>query len=382
MKPPKNFNQWMGFEPEFDPILMSPFELSNIQSALNRGSFMRMPSNGSVPTSTKKFGWGGVLSAGLGMVGNVISTAMTNRANREMQREANEQNERLWREQMEYNSPVNQMARFKQAGLNPNLAYGDNGNAGAPPEYISSRNQSPQFDPMAISNALLIKKQLDMTDAEIANINADTRQKNASSVGQENENSVFNEKFDAFMREHWSKLGLNEAEATLKFQQGQTEYQNYVAKQLENYFNSATMQDRINSVLKHNQLTDEQIKVAKATASKLFAEISYLRKQGELIDAKVFTEKAQRAYIESRTDLTEEEKQLVRNDASLKLKMTGYYDSLADKVDAETVGQRIKNTQAQSEKEFYDFTHGLDNNFGSGGVKIIAGALTTLGMLF
>ncbi len=186
MKPPKNFSSWMGFEPENinTPLGISPFEVQNIQAALNRGSFVRMPSNGVPVQARNKIGLSGVASAGLGIIGNIISTAMTNRSNREMQREANEQNERLWREQMEYNSPVNQMARFKQAGLNPNLAYGDNGNAGAPPEYVSSKNQAPQFDPMAIANAMLLDRQMKQVDADIAvkqaqadNINADTNLK-------------------------------------------------------------------------------------------------------------------------------------------------------------------------------------------------------------
>ena len=34
-------------------------------------------------------------------------------------------NRNEWKRQAEYNSPVNQMARLKQAGLNPHLVYGN-----------------------------------------------------------------------------------------------------------------------------------------------------------------------------------------------------------------------------------------------------------------
>lgn len=36
----------------------------------------------------------------------------------------NQYNESIWRQQNEYNSPIQQMARFKEAGLNPALIYG------------------------------------------------------------------------------------------------------------------------------------------------------------------------------------------------------------------------------------------------------------------
>lgn len=44
--------------------------------------------------------------------------------NREAQKDANQANVRLWQMQSEYNKPINQMTRLQEAGLNPNLAYG------------------------------------------------------------------------------------------------------------------------------------------------------------------------------------------------------------------------------------------------------------------
>lgn len=48
----------------------------------------------------------------------------TNRMNRENAEWNLQQNERLQREQREYDSPQSQMARYRAAGLNPNLIYG------------------------------------------------------------------------------------------------------------------------------------------------------------------------------------------------------------------------------------------------------------------
>lgn len=101
----------------------------------------------------------------VGTAGNIVSTLLTNASNRAMQREANEFNRQMWLEQTEYNSPSNQIARLKGAGLNPNLANGEPNQAGAPPEYRSSKNEVPQVDPMMIANAMLLKSQQEVNDA-------------------------------------------------------------------------------------------------------------------------------------------------------------------------------------------------------------------------
>lgn len=65
------------------------------------------------------------------------SVRETNAMNLQIARENNEAAKALWREQSEYNSPANQMARYIQAGLNPNLMASsgqvNSGNAGSPP---------------------------------------------------------------------------------------------------------------------------------------------------------------------------------------------------------------------------------------------------------
>lgn len=57
--------------------------------------------------------------------------------------DTNDQNYKIFKETLEYNKPVNQMARFREAGLNPNLIYsqGNAGNATAMPTM-----KAPQID--------------------------------------------------------------------------------------------------------------------------------------------------------------------------------------------------------------------------------------------
>lgn len=86
------------------------------------------------------------------MVGQIISSAIggafgiageNQRFEHEKQlaEQQNQYNLDMWRMQNEYNSPAAQMQRFKEAGLNPNLIYGQgsNGNAQSAPHMVTPR---------------------------------------------------------------------------------------------------------------------------------------------------------------------------------------------------------------------------------------------------
>ena len=82
---------------------------------------------------------GAALGAGSQLAGGLINSAAQQRANdqnlvfsREMYERQRRDALEFWNMQNTYNSPANQMARFREAGLNPNLIYGqgNNGNAG------------------------------------------------------------------------------------------------------------------------------------------------------------------------------------------------------------------------------------------------------------
>lgn len=78
----------------------------------------------------------------LGLGASLFNTGM----NAYSQREANKATRDLWREQAEYNKPINQMARYQEAGLNPNLIYSQ----GNPGNMTSSPTMQPthfDFDP-------------------------------------------------------------------------------------------------------------------------------------------------------------------------------------------------------------------------------------------
>lgn len=77
------------------------------------------------------------LAGGANLAGSLINYF----GGKENQASSQAFNEKMWRMNNEYNSPVNQMARFKEAGLNPNLIYGQ-GNAGNSSHAVST-NPAP-----------------------------------------------------------------------------------------------------------------------------------------------------------------------------------------------------------------------------------------------
>lgn len=121
-------------------------------------------------------------------------------------------NEKMWKLQNQYNLPEAQMERFKQAGLNPNLIYGqgNSGNAGSPQswsptapdfsgiggavgKYFQTKLQQGQLERIRTENAILA------TDLESKKLDLDVKNKltgvmvpdSATSEGMSSRNMLF-----------------------------------------------------------------------------------------------------------------------------------------------------------------------------------------------
>lgn len=70
-------------------------------------------------------GLGGVIAGPFGaIVGSAADTLFNNHFNKGAASTQNEYSWSMWNATNEYNKPINQMKRFEEAGLNPNLIYG------------------------------------------------------------------------------------------------------------------------------------------------------------------------------------------------------------------------------------------------------------------
>lgn len=94
----------------------------------------------------------------------------------------------MWNKTNEYNAPVNQMARYKEAGLNPNLIYGQTGGGSSSASMASQPNQH-EADFSGFMNAtqsyIAYRKQqteIDNMKSAREQMEADTTYKNAQTA--------------------------------------------------------------------------------------------------------------------------------------------------------------------------------------------------------
>lgn len=83
----------------------------------------------------------------------------------------------MWNRQNAYNAPSEQMARFQQAGLNPNMIYGQGsaGNATQMPHFQApelSYNYKPMFDPQSVLGQF---QDAEIKNAQVDNLKAQRR---------------------------------------------------------------------------------------------------------------------------------------------------------------------------------------------------------------
>lgn len=131
---------------------------------------------------------GGAVQGAIGLAGQ----ALQYRYNKKLAEQQNQYNLDMWNLQNEYNSPSAQMRRFQDAGLNPNLIYGQgtNGNASTAPQMVTP--QVPAIDKQAQEIGKLFNiANLQLLGANIskANAEADIAREEASIKEVESKNA-------------------------------------------------------------------------------------------------------------------------------------------------------------------------------------------------
>lgn len=306
--------------------------------------------------------WLGLASAIGGGALNLIMNERNNRYNREQNEQAYQQNLQMWHLQNAYNLPANQISRLKQAGLNPNLIYGNPDNtAGAPPEQQGAKGERGEIDPMAIANALMMQKQMEGIESQ-KEVNAATaRDLNATSEGKEIDNKIkekelntWDENYNlkkqeriASIQKIFSAIGVDEAQAKYLYSLSDTEFEKQIGLRLDNYFKEQTMQDRIKQVSENLKLTTEQIKNVEAATKKFYSDIALNAKKGKLIDEQVITESLKRALINSNIDLNNSTISLQESAKSLNYALGYKANADARKSNAEAYNTELINMREE-----------------------------------
>ncbi len=228
-----------------DYIKQKPYYL-NVPAGRPAGSLASIPQTNKIRSS---MGIMDILGAGLGAVSSIGSMIGQNRAirqqikaqqqenqkNREynlmLARTQNQWNLEQWQRENDYNSPTAQMARFRAAGLNPNLAYGQMSNGASSPTLTSGAASSPT-DMSAIGNkrnfgqAMQEMLGLEMQKAQIEAIKAGTEKtkEDTKNVTASTEALTIDNLYRAIKHQQDIKIGdmnLKIGDSTLKLNDNQ-----------------------------------------------------------------------------------------------------------------------------------------------------------------
>ncbi len=84
---------------------------------------------------------GGIISGASSLLGNLFGGLMSNTSSKTIARENRQFALDMYKLEQRYNEPINQVFRYREAGLNPALLYGniDSGNVTAPKSYDNPR---------------------------------------------------------------------------------------------------------------------------------------------------------------------------------------------------------------------------------------------------
>lgn len=207
---------------------------------------------------------------------NLRAVQETNEANRRLTERQYQMAQEFWRMNNEYNIPSNQMQRLKDAGLNPNLVYGNGtvvGNSSSMPSvpnaipqqaFTGNKNElSPLGDSFSglvgsISQLETMSTQRELIKKDIEGKGADIDLRKSQKVHQDIENEI---------------LG-NNAVAEGKMSQARLDHIEKQNRNLDSE-NDLTRQRINNELINANIMAEE--------AEKLTAEIDYLVKKKELI---------------------------------------------------------------------------------------------------
>lgn len=124
----------------------------------------------------------GIDTDNFGKIGNFFQGAWDDFTGKTAIDKQNEYNMQMWHMQNAYNTPAAQVARYREAGLNPNLIYGNGsssaGNASSAPEMEAHHGSAAKIMDLAqfVLQLKNMKAQNNNLNAQTGNINAQTAQ--------------------------------------------------------------------------------------------------------------------------------------------------------------------------------------------------------------
>lgn len=157
--------------------------------------------------------------------GFVAPQAYANQGNLQLAQYQYSKDLEMWNKQNEYNSPVAQMARLAEAGLNPNLvaSQGNTGNAGQMPQYHAPTMSFDQKIPL-VTNILQTFADLDMKQAATDKVKEETNAQRINNSMLAVQNEFFRERQITELGNLVSSGAISQTEAARRIRELYQEY--------------------------------------------------------------------------------------------------------------------------------------------------------------
>lgn len=242
---------------------------------------------------------GDLAAAGANLIGSFVNAHTQNRntdkaisAQKEENELAYQRNIEQWNRENAYNSPSEVIKRLQDAGLNPNLAYGTP-NVSAPSPSASPTDMSALANKRSPFGAALEESvNARYMNALISNMNADTKEKEASAhkTGVESDYQLTYNKYaeqilSGTISEQKSRIELNASQTDLNDMRSRESYTN-ISNILANTNKIKTEIDAL-EVQMQGMKEDNAIKIIEKEMRRgvLSAQISHLYAQAKLANA-------------------------------------------------------------------------------------------------
>lgn len=275
---------------------------------------------------------------------NLTSGYRQNRYNREAEERAYQRQRQLIREANVYNSPANQKRLYAEAGFNPALAV-TGGNfvaqqVGQGPAPFASAD-------LGSGDAVLQLKQGKLLDAQIANIEADVRQKNIR---------IANEEFDLAFKKKVEQYNLEKEQNSVRIQDQEIRkliQEIKVGEATEEQLKASTNSIRINNLTLNEKNLAEIAKTnseaslnARKEANIAFMEnVEMLKIMQRDTELKIMKQNADANTMNAHTNRMNAETAREKSNAEINL------------INAQTFGQNVKNDMLAYQRDLDAAAH-------------------------
>lgn len=217
----------------------------------------------------------GAASLGSSLLGAGASSNLNGRNRRWQENQATIQFNRqkqLIDEANAYNDPSAVRKRLEDAGFNPSLVFGGEGNIQASPGTASMANNPTQFDVGAqlsssmnnlinnIANVINLKNAVKKNDADVRNVEEDTRSKILDNQAK----AVQNAAQQSFIDKQLESLGLHN---TYQKYLNETAYSDSIIRADQSSWSQSYYYNQARQMSELANLTEQQAKIAKVDAS-------------------------------------------------------------------------------------------------------------------